>query len=112
MPGTPRRTRGSPRLSGSSSHPSSIATYGNQIAFHDLFGYPVGIGYPPNWIENPAFYLGADNYNPLQAGMVFHPPLTLRRLGEYGAGFSETLIVTETGAEPLSKLPRQLAAGK
>ena len=43
--------------------------------------------------------------------MVFHLPLTLRKLGEYGAGFSETIIVTETGAEPLSRLPRQLAAG-
>ncbi|MDH3689536.1 MAG: Xaa-Pro peptidase family protein [Gammaproteobacteria bacterium] len=80
----------------------------DRISFHDLFAYPVGIGFPPNWIENPAFYLSADNHNPLIAGMVFHLPLTLRVLGQYGAGFSEALIVTETGAESLSKLPRTL----
>lgn len=79
-----------------------------KIAFHDLYAYPVGIGFPPNWIENPAFYLSADNHNPLKEGMVFHLPLTLRRLGEYGAGFSETIIIGEQGAEPLSTIPRSL----
>ena len=81
-----------------------------KIAFHDLYAYPVGIGFPPNWIENPAFYLSADNNNPLEAGMVFHLPLTLRVLGQYGAGFSETLIITNTGAETMSSLPRTLDA--
>ena len=81
-----------------------------KIAFHDLYAYPVGIGFPPNWIENPAFYLSADNNNPLEAGMVFHLPLTLRVLGQYGAGFSETLIITNSGAETMSSLPRTLDA--
>ena len=49
--------------------------------------------------------------NPLKAGMVFHLPLTLRRLGEYGAGFSETVIITEDGNESLSTIPRSLDAG-
>ena len=80
----------------------------DKIAFHDLYAYPVGIGFPPNWIENPAFYLSVDNHARIDAGMVFHLPLTLRILGQYGAGFSETLIVTETGAETLSTLPRSL----
>ena len=82
----------------------------DKIAFHDLYAYPVGIGFPPNWIENPAFYLSADNTNHLEAGMVFHLPLTLRVLGQYGAGFSETLIITKTGAETMSSLPRTLDA--
>ena len=42
--------------------------------------------------------------------MVFHLPLTLRRLGEYGAGFSETVIITEDGNESLSTIPRSLDA--
>ena len=87
-----------------------LAPIRDRIAFHDLYAYPVGIGFPPNWIENPAFYLSADNPNPLKAGMVFHLPLTLRRLGEYGAGFSETVIITEEGNETLSRIPRSLAA--
>ena len=80
----------------------------DKIAFHDLYAYPVGIGFPPNWIENPAFYLSVHNQARIEAGMIFHLPLTLRILGEYGAGFSETLIVTDNGAEALSTLPRSL----
>ena len=85
-----------------------LAPIRERIAFHDLYAYPVGIGFPPNWIENPAFYLSAANPHPLKAGMVFHLPLTLRRLGEYGAGFSETVILTEDGNETLSGIPRSL----
>ena len=33
-----------------------LAPIRDKIAFHDLYAYPVGIGFPPNWIENPAFY--------------------------------------------------------
>ena len=80
----------------------------DKIAFHDLYAYPVGIGFPPNWILNPAFYLSVHNQARIEAGMVFHLPLTLRIPGEYGAGFSETLIVTEKGAATLSTLPRSL----
>lgn len=86
----------------------ALAPIRDKITFHDLYAYPVGIGFPPSWIENPAFYLSADNHSPLQAGMVFHLPLMLRKLGRYGAGFSECVIVTENGAEILSKLPRRL----
>ena len=85
-----------------------LAPIRDKIAFHDLYAYPVGIAFPPNWIENPAFYLSADNENPLIEGMVFHLPLTLRKLGEHGAGFSETLIITADGAERLSRIPRSL----
>ena len=41
--------------------------------------------------------------------MVFHLPITLRDYGRYTVGVSETVIVTETGAEPLSRLPRALS---
>ncbi len=87
----------------------ALAPIREKITFHDLFAYPVGIGFPPSWIENPSFYLSADNHNQLEAGMVFHLPLMLRVLGQYGAGFSEAVIVTESGAEVLSKVPRSLS---
>ena len=47
----------------------------------------------------------SSNDRPLEAGMVFHFPMTLRVKGEYGVGQSRTVIVTETGAEVLSDLP-------
>ena len=85
-----------------------LAPIRDKIIFHDLFGYPIGVGFPPNWIENPAAYLSADNHTTLKAGMVYHLPTMLRVTGQYGAGFSETLIVHEDGVEVMSKLPRSL----
>lgn len=86
----------------------ALAPILDKITFHHLYGYPVGIGFAPNWIENPDFYMSLVNHAPLKAGMVFHLPLMLRVLGQYGAGFSQTVIVTEGGAEVMSKLPRTL----
>ena len=52
--------------------------------------------------------LPANNSNQIESGMVFHLPLTLRVLGEYGAGFSETIIINDNGIEIMSKLPRSI----
>lgn len=41
-------------------------------------------------------------------GMVFHIPLALCIPNNYGIGFSEMVLVTETGCEVLTKLPREL----
>lgn len=80
----------------------------DRIAFHYTFGYPVGIGFPPSWLENPGFLITANNTGELEEGMAFHLPLMLRVLGQYGAGFSETLVVTKQGGRALSKVPRRL----
>ena len=34
--------------------------------------------------------------------MVFHHPVALRRLGEYGVAFGETTVVTENGCDVLT----------
>lgn len=81
-----------------------------RIAFHFTFGYSVGIGFPPSWLEHPGFLLSADNRGTLAEGMVFHLPLMLRVLGRYGAGFSETVVVTQDGGRALSEVPRTLNA--
>lgn len=73
------------------------------LMFHGNFGYPVGLGYPPTWSERLGFYLKADNDEPLEAGMTFHLPVSLRRYGEWGICQSHTLLVTDTGAEPLTR---------
>ena len=78
------------------------------IIFHHTYGYPVGLSFPPGWLDCPYFLLNARNNATLEAGMVFHLPLMLRVKGEYGTGCSETVIITEDGAEVLSKLPREL----
>ncbi len=76
----------------------------DRIHFHDHFAYSVGIGFPPTWIE-PGFGILMNNHAPLEAGMVFHFPMTLRVKGEFGVGQSQTAIVGDTGSEVLSELP-------
>ena len=79
-----------------------------KILWHHNYGYPVGVGFAPAWIDCPHFLINADNHLPLIPGMVFHLPTQLRVDGRHGAGFSETIIITETGCEQLSQLPRNL----
>lgn len=78
------------------------------LMFHHTFGYPVGIGFPTTWVESLGFLIRAENEQLLEAGMTFHLPISLRRLGEFGVNQSHTLLVTETGAETLTKSTARL----
>ena len=78
------------------------------LMFHHTFGYPVGIGFPPTWVESLDFLLREENHQPLQAGMTFHLPISLRRFGEVGINQSHTILVTETGAETLTRSTARL----
>lgn len=80
----------------------------DQILFHDVYGYPVGIGFPPTWAEESAFGLMVNNHRPLEANMVFHIPMTHRVYAEWGVGLSQTIVVTETGCEVMSRTPLAL----
>jgi Xaa-Pro aminopeptidase len=72
-----------------------------------MFGYSVGLSLPPTWRE--AIIVIAEGVDqPLQPGMTFYSPVTLRHPGTLGVGFSETLAVTETGCEILTKHDRSL----
>ena len=77
--------------------------------FHHYFGYPVGIGYPPTWIESLGFFIRADNDLPLERGMTFHLPMSIRKYGEYGVNLSHTLVVEDGGARVLGSSPARLA---
>jgi Xaa-Pro dipeptidase len=78
------------------------------VVFHHYFGYPVGIGYPPTWIESLGYFLQTDNPRPLERGMTFHLPISLRRYGEFGVNLSHTIAITEGGCEPLTTTDAQL----
>ncbi len=77
--------------------------------WHGYFAYSVGCGFPPmcNDCEVKGdVVLGTDLI--LKAGMIFHVNTSLRRVGEFGVAVSETALVTESGCEPLTKVPRGL----
>ena len=68
-------------------------------------GYCIGINYPPDWGEGEIISLRQGEHRALQAGMTFHMPPLCLKYREFGIGFSETIVVTEDGCEPLSTVP-------
>ncbi|MCJ2116883.1 Xaa-Pro peptidase family protein [Methylobacterium sp. J-001] len=77
-------------------------------AFRKRIGYSMGIAFAPDWGEGSLLSLFTEIDRPIEPGMVFHLPATLRCYGFWTVGASETVIVTPHGAEPLSDLPRAL----
>jgi Xaa-Pro dipeptidase len=71
-------------------------------------GYSVGIGFPPGWVEGAVMSVQQYGDVVLQPGMTFHMPPAMRMPGEFAVGFSETVVVTETGCEVLSSFPREM----
>ncbi len=71
-------------------------------------GYSIGVSYPPDWGEGEIISLRQDEQRPLVPGMTFHMPPLCLKYREYGIGFSESIVVTETGCERLSELPREI----
>jgi len=69
--------------------------------------YSVGIGFPPDWVDHAAF-ISERHDRVLEPGMVFHTPAGCQVLNQVEVTFSETILITETGNEPLSQLPREL----
>lgn len=69
-------------------------------------GYPIGIGYPPDWGEQ-TMSLRAGDRTPLEAGMTFHVMIGMW-LDGWGYSISETVAVTATGYECLTAIPRGL----
>jgi Xaa-Pro dipeptidase len=71
-------------------------------------GYSIGVGFPPGWGEGHIFDLKPKDDRRLAAGMTFHLVPLLLLPGTGAMGFSETVLVTRTGCEVLTRVPRRL----
>jgi Xaa-Pro dipeptidase len=71
-------------------------------------GYSIGIGFPPGWGEGHILDLKPHDERRLAAGMTFHLVPLLLLPGTGAMGFSETVLVTPTGCEVLTGVPRRL----
>jgi Xaa-Pro dipeptidase len=87
---------------------SVIDAAGYTAAFRKRIGYSMGVAFAPDWGEGAILSLFSGVSRTLEPGMVFHLPATLRSYGTFTVGLSETVIVTDTGVEPLSNLPRKM----
>ncbi|MEM7250309.1 MAG: M24 family metallopeptidase [Pseudomonadota bacterium] len=69
-------------------------------------GYSVGMSYPPDWGERTISIRETDDTE-LVPGMTFHfiPALWF---DDWGIEITETVVITERGAEPLADTPREL----
>jgi Xaa-Pro dipeptidase len=72
------------------------------IVFHHNFGYPVGLGHPPTWMDCAQWSLVATNHEPVLEGTVLHVPAVFRAPAVGGVGHSQTYLVTATGCERLT----------
>ncbi len=79
------------------------------VVFHHLFGYPVGLAHKPHWMDGAPCYLSPDNHEVLREGMVFHVPASFRSFGRAGVGLSQTFVVERDGARVLTHGPAELA---
>lgn len=69
-------------------------------------GYSVGTGFA-SWMENAIANLQGNDRTELKPNMCFHLPIAMRLYGEATIGISETVVITERGAEPLGHAPRE-----
>jgi Xaa-Pro dipeptidase len=71
-------------------------------------GYSLGISFAPDWGEGNILSLFRGVDVPLEAGMVFHVPITLREYNKFTVAVSETVLVTDAEARTLSTISREL----
>ncbi|WP_349962299.1 ectoine hydrolase DoeA [Rhizobium sp. ZPR3] len=69
-------------------------------------GYPIGLSYPPDWGERTMSLRPGDRTE-LKPGMTFHF-MTGLWLEDMGMEITESIVITETGVECLSNVPRRL----
>lgn len=71
-------------------------------------GYSMGISFAPDWGEGNILSLFRGVDVPLEPGMVFHVPITLREYNKWTVAVSETVMVTEKGPKTFSTISREL----
>lgn len=80
---------------------AALAPVAEEVFFSGVFGYSVGAQFPPSWVEGTG-YIARGQQRRFAPGMVFHLPLCLRLPGQWGIGMSNTVLVGEREAEPLT----------
>ena len=91
----------------------AVTTKAGFADYHrNRLGYSIGVAYPPDWGEGEIISLRQEEHRELRPGMTFHMPPLCLKYREFGIGFSESIVVTETGCERLSALPCEIVIKK
>ena len=81
---------------------------GYGAGFRHRTGYSIGTNFPPDWGEGHICHLKVGDETVLAPGMVFHLVPLIFAGADLGIGFSETVTVTDSGCEVLTRFPREL----
>jgi Xaa-Pro dipeptidase len=81
---------------------------GYTAGYRKRTGYSMGISFAPDWGEGNILSLFRGVDVPLQPGMAFHVPITLREYNKYTVAVSETVLVTDGAPRTLSSISRDL----
>ena len=81
-----------------------ISRYG--LKKESRIGYSIGVAYPPDWGEH-TISLRAGDQSVLEPGNVLHSILGMWMEG-WGIEVSETILVTESGCETITRFPREV----
>ena len=86
----------------------TITKAGFEEYYRHRSGYSIGIGFPPDWGEGRTLGIREGESQPIQPGTTFHitPGAAIKTV--VGVGVTETVVVTEHGAESLIEYPREL----
>jgi Xaa-Pro dipeptidase len=87
---------------------SELSTALTGKLFHNIIAYPVGIAYPPTWVEKLGYTIKAGAKFKLRSGMTFHLPMSLRKPGAWAMGLSQTIVVGPERATALASSPAQM----
>ena len=80
----------------------AIEEAGLGLSFNHRTAYSIGIGFAPDWGEGQIISINDGEHRPLQAGMTFHLIPLVYIPGLTSVAVSETILVTESGCEPLT----------
>ncbi|MEM9497292.1 MAG: Xaa-Pro peptidase family protein [Pseudomonadota bacterium] len=76
-------------------------------SFRSRTAYGIGIGFPPNWAEGHIYAIRPEDPLVLRANMTFHVIPTLF-FDSFGMAISDSVVVTDSGCDVLTRAPRDL----
>lgn len=79
------------------------------LVWHGYYAYSVGLSFPVVCCDCNTNTITEHTDYELKAGMVFHCNTSLRKIGVFGVTLGDTVLVTETGHEVLTTVPREMA---
>ncbi len=81
---------------------------GHTAGYRKRTGYSMGISFAPDWGEGNILSLFRGVDVPLEPGMVFHVPITLREYNKFTVAVSETVQVTDGAPKVFSTISRDI----